>query len=416
MSALLRQAVRIARKELTEAFRDRQTLIYAVLVPLLLYPAVFFVLLQGWAFVRARAVAETAVVVTAGADAVLPEGWAATLRGRPGEPGRLQLETHAETWSVERASAWLGEHEEADAVLTFDDADPPQALLVTNASRPGSSVAQERVRERLATLSERARTERREELGLDADDLTPFTLETVNLASQRDMGGFLLSFMLPLFFVVMAVTGAFYPAVDMTAGERERRTLETTLSLPVAPLALATGKLLTTTALSLFAALLNLLGMGLAASTLLAGLPTGDDLAIEIPVTALVRFLPFAVLFAVFAAAVILGAMAWVKTYRQGQSLFGAIQIAFFVPAMVTAMPGLALTPALAPIPVVGAVLLFKERLQATDSDPLALWLVALSMVLYAALAVGLALVWTTRNELEGTRPGRLGRLLGGTS
>lgn len=413
----MRQALRIARKELTESFRDRQTLTYAVLMPLLLYPAVFFLLLQGWAFVRARAVAESAAVVVAGAEAVLAEGWEETLRGRADEPGSLELETHAEAWSVERATAHLLERDDSDAVLTFDDSTPPQALLVLNTSRPTASVAEERVRERLATLADQVRARERDELGLTAEDLTPFTVETINLASRRDMGGFLLSFMLPLFFVIMAVSGAFYPAVDMTAGERERRTLETTLSLPVPPLAFAAGKLFATTVLSLFAALLNLLGMALAAGTLLAGMPAGGALSIEVPVGALLRFLPFAVLFAIFTAAVILGAMSWVKTYRQGQSLFGGIQIAFFVPAMVTAMPGLTLTPALAPIPVVGAVLLFKERLQSADSDPLALWIVALSMALYAALAVALALAWTSRNELEGERRGWLSRLVtGGTT
>ena len=46
------------------------------------------------------------------------------------------------------------------------------------------------------------------------------------------MGGYLLSKVLPLIIVVMVLVGAFHPAIDITAGERERGTLETTLSAP----------------------------------------------------------------------------------------------------------------------------------------------------------------------------------------
>ena len=56
------------------------------------------------------------------------------------------------------------------------------------------------------------------------------------------MGGYLLSKILPLIIVVMVMLGAFHPAIDITAGERERGTLETTLSAPIARAALMTGK------------------------------------------------------------------------------------------------------------------------------------------------------------------------------
>lgn len=405
MSALPRQALRIAKKELTESFRDRQTIIYAVAMPLLLYPVVFFVLLQGWAFLKSRSEARTAEVVVAGAALTLPDDWEATFLGDTDEPGSVTVAARDEAWDLERAGEHLREHPDTDAVLTFDaTADPPRAQLVLDSSRAGAELAEERLRERLLGLIEEARDERRTQLGLDEDALVPFRFETLDLATKKDLGGFLLSFMLPLFFVVMSVTGAFYPAVDMTAGERERKTLETTLALPVPPLAFACGKLAATAVLSLFAALLNLLGTGLAAATLLAGLPGGGSLDVEVPLGALVSFFPFAVLFTVFAASVILAAMSWAKTYRQGQSLFGGIQLAFFVPAMVTAMPGLALTPGLACVPVVGAVLLFKERLQSAESDPLAVLLATAALIVYAAIAVGVALLWTTRNDLEGSR------------
>jgi len=59
-----------------------------------------------------------------------------------------------------------------------------------------------------------------------------FSLEDQSVAPRARVGGYVLSKLLPLIVVVMIMLGAFYPAIDITAGERERGTLETILSAP----------------------------------------------------------------------------------------------------------------------------------------------------------------------------------------
>src|SRR5262249_20161688 len=62
---------------------------------------------------------------------------------------------------------------------------------------------------------------------------------------------------------IMALTGAFYPAVDLCAGEKERGTMETLLISPASRSEIVLGKFLTVMLASVLTALLNLVSMGL---------------------------------------------------------------------------------------------------------------------------------------------------------
>ena len=90
-----------------------------------------------------------------------------------------------------------------------------------------------------------------------------FDIERENLAPATRIGGYLLSKALPLMILLMVLLGAFYPAIDVTAGERERGTLETVLAAPIPRLDLLLGKVLAVTALASASGLLNLASMSL---------------------------------------------------------------------------------------------------------------------------------------------------------
>ncbi len=64
----------------------------------------------------------------------------------------------------------------------------------------------------------------------------------------------------------MALTGAFYPAVDLCAGEKERGTMETLLISPAKRSEIVLGKFFTVMLASILTAVLNLVSMGLTGS------------------------------------------------------------------------------------------------------------------------------------------------------
>ena len=113
------------------------------------------------------------------------------------------------------------------------------------------------------------------------DCAAAFAVSAEGVAPQTAMGGYLLSKVLPLVIVVMVLLGAFHPAIDITAGERERGTLETTLSAPIPRAALMTGKVVAVATLAALSGFLNLASMSI---TVLEGAKlAGPERGVSLP-------------------------------------------------------------------------------------------------------------------------------------
>ena len=84
----------------------------------------------------------------------------------------------------------------------------------------------------------------------------------MDVAPESSRRAALWSKVLPFIVLIWALTGAFYPAVDLCAGEKERGTLETLLCSPAQRLEIVWGKLLTIMTFSVATSLLNLASLG----------------------------------------------------------------------------------------------------------------------------------------------------------
>ena len=91
---------------------------------------------------------------------------------------------------------------------------------------------------------------------------TPIQIEDVDLAAREQLSANLWSKLFPALLVIMALTGAFYPAIDLCAGEKERGTMETLLICPASRTEIVLGKFLTVLLFSVTTALLNLSSLG----------------------------------------------------------------------------------------------------------------------------------------------------------
>jgi ABC-type Na+ efflux pump permease subunit len=408
----LAASLRIAHAELLSSLRDRMTMVYAVLLPLALYPVLLFVVVQVFLVVRGReqhALVRVGVVEPADVAPADRQRLEDAMRGGPNAaatPGARPLEPvevlAARQGGEDAARAWLAEDDGPDAVLCGPRAEG--ALLVHDSTRGKGELAVRRLLPRLERLAEDLRQAGARDAGLGADALDALVVEARrDLAPQEDKAAFLLSFLLPMLMVMMTLSGAFYPAIDATAGERERGTHDTTLLLPVTRSTVLQGKILAVAALAMLATLLNVLAMGLSVGHLLGMLKGGGaDLQFEVPWTAFVAIAPLALLFAFFVAATMMVFASRAKTFKEGQAALGPLQLFFYLPAMAGALPGLALTPALACVPVVNVVLAFRDLLKGRVA-PLEYALAAVSLLVLALLAVRGA-TWFLQRE-EGGRP-----------
>jgi sodium transport system permease protein len=397
----------VARKELVTSFRDRQTVLYAVVLPLCMYPVLFWILVQGALFVQGKRertevsvglalvdpARDTAALETALAREVAPPA-EPDAEAEPGPPiAPVTLVRAPTTIDAEGARLWLEQsaaEPELDAVLWISGGGEPGRLYF-DSTDSGSRLAQKRVSQRLEPFLESARAQAAVELGHTPDDLATFDVQRANVAPQRDMFAYILSFLLPMLLVVMCVMGAFFPAVDLTAGEKERATVETTLLLPVKRLAVQQGKILAVCASSVLATALNLLALGLSAGHLLSMISGRLEVGVtELPVLALVAILPLALLFAFFVSAVLVAVASLAASFKEGQALLGPVQMIFILPAMAGVLPGLELDLRTAAIPVVNVVLAFRAMLQ-HRALPLEYAVTAATLLVYALIAIRLA-------------------------
>jgi len=141
-------------------------------------------------------------------------------------------------------------------------------VLYDQASR-GSEVARTRMQQLLESYQRRLVAEQLARRGLDTMLLAPLLVEYRNVASAQKMGGFVMGMILPYMIMMLVMVGALHTAMDITAGEKERRTIETLLVSNIDRRQIVAGKLLTAVAMGLITALMGLCSLGL---TVLSGL------------------------------------------------------------------------------------------------------------------------------------------------
>lgn len=394
----LASAFAVARKELGESFRDRQTLIYTFVLPLCMYPAMFWIMVQGALVVQGQKGAKDVTVgIVAAAEDVAAVRDAIEVENDGG--GSVTITFLDET----AAPASSSEREDLHALVESEEDGAPDAILFLPAGRSDetpaelfydstdsrSEIARGRVVRSLREWSETLRETAAVERDLDPAILDPILVRSLSVAEDKDKGALMLSLLLPMLMIVMCVLGAFFPAVDLTAGEKERNTAETTLLLPIPRLGLHLGKIFAVCATSMIATTLNLLALGLSAGHLVGQLSGMGDgkFSIELPVGALLFVAPFAILFAFFVSAALTGIASLASSFKEGQALLGPVQMVFIMPAMAASLPGLELTHTTAWIPIVNVALAFRAMLIG-DVETIPLILCAVSLILTAALAI----------------------------
>jgi sodium transport system permease protein len=350
-------------KELREALRDRRTLAIMILLPLVVYPLLSMLAAQvvtGREKQRDERPSTVAIVGESTERAPL----VAHLKANPTALVLLPAGTVSDV-----------EQGRLDVLVELSASQAGAVTLVYDASREESRAAEERVSDALAKSL--------------PDGCAPrFSSHSRDVAPRARLGGYLLSKALPLFVVLMVLLGAFYPAIDVTAGERERGTLETVLSSPIRRFDLMFGKIL---AVAFLASLTGLLNLGSMAVTLMQILRLGaEKVTLDIPwlgaLSASLVIVPAALLFA--SAFVAVGATA--RTFKEAQLLLLPIYFITVAPAMAGAVGDYRLAGITTFIPGMNVTLLARDLLagQATLSGILA---TLASTVLLSAVALAFA-------------------------
>ncbi len=419
------------RAELRAAFRERNIVINTVLMPALLYPVLLWVMFNGLLFVQGQAESMGSRVVLVGLP---PEH--DTVRGQIDTQEDLEIVEQARPFGEEEIRRALSE-ETVDAVVTFE----PRPGSVAESSEAGSSEAtaadkalddnftvrisydssHERssiARGRLhALLNDYRKDWFRERAGayLPPEDWDEFRIVPNNVATASQMGAMILGMLLPLYFVIMVAVGCMYPAIDSTAGERERGTWETTLTIATSRLSVVTAKYLYVSSLGFLAGALNLTAMTLTMGSVMAPLLQGEgEAAVEfgIPLAAIPLLFVGSLLLAASVAAAMMIFSAFARTFKEGQAMVGPIYIATFLPVLFLTREGIELTVGLACIPVVNVAMMVREAISGSFPAIPILVTFAVQALVIAALLRLAARILTFEDVVVGSYEGNFVRFL----
>ncbi|MEI7551858.1 MAG: ABC transporter permease [Verrucomicrobiota bacterium] len=402
--------VTVYRKELKDSLRDRRTLLSTIIIPTLVIPLLTLGLGKVMATIVTRAQEEIpTIAILGGVDS---PGVAAALRRAP----KLRIVPAPADWRRAISDKQLRAAVELPAGFEAGlRAGAAPAVHVYHYSGELKSDLGARAVERFLTdLREQTVAQRLAERGLAPTLARPFEFARENVAPPEKVGGNLFGGIVPYLIIILCFSGAMYPAMDLTAGEKERGTMETLLCSPVARVDLVLGKFLMVLTGSLAAMACLLLSMGLTAAVggtlLLSGgagkaaaaaagrnaaagaMPMIDPLGL---VGVLAMVLPVAVMFAAAAFTISLFA----KSYKEAQSYLAPMMIVVIMPAVVGMLPGIDLNVRLALVPLLNVSLVCKEMLSGVwHWNYLAL--IFGSSCLYAAGALGLAVKMFQREDV----------------
>lgn len=403
----------IFSREVRDQLRDRRTLFMIAVLPILLYPLLGTTLIQALHFLEKK---PTPILMAGASDVIddpdlpslvddeLTNKFNYLLFTDPGAAGLLELHFLADEREEDgsappnlRAEAvrtvLAGEYSAAiffppdfadrmekcrqanlrrlekfradkangESVDAEPPLDVPEPEIIFSSANEKSQIAFARLSDVLENWKEEILKEQLVAVGLPRSTAKPFDVETSDVAEGTGLrGAALWSKVLPVLLLLWAMTGAFYPAVDLCAGEKERGTLETLLSSPAERIEIVFGKLLTVMLFSMATAVLNLISIGITGWLFLAQFPAiGPPPAMAMVWVAIV-LVPVAALF----SASCLALAAFARSTKEGQYYLMPVLLITMPLVMVPLAPGMELNLGNSLIPVSGVVLLLRSMLE----------------------------------------------------
>ena len=391
-------------KELTDTLRDKRTVITTFLIPTLVIPGIIF----GAGFIMTKVIKKAQTEATS--VMVIGEENAPELVAGLRENEKFRVVDTAEDFKDQISNKAIRVAVEIPAGFEsgVSSETAPQVTIYHYQGEMKSSMGRGELHGFLNDYRDEMVAAGLLERGLPATIAQPFNVESENVAPPEKVGGNAVGGFVPYIVVILCMTGAMYPAMDLTAGEKERGTMETLLCSPVSRVNIVLGKFFMTLSASIATMALSLVMFAVSAmgaGKLFAGGGgggAGDEgggfmMLIDpwgmLGVFAMI--LPIAVLF----AAGLLTVSLFAKSFKEAQSYVSPLMIIVILPAVMGTLPGIELTWKTALVPITSLSLVCKEMLSGVWN-----WhfiaLIFGSQVVYAAVALWLCVKMFNRESV----------------
>lgn len=403
-------------KELRETLRDRRTLMFMFVLPLLLYPGMIIGMSKFQDSLEEQARDRTARLTVWG-DAtpdliedlkkrnfeVTRDDSRSVKDDVPAfEPIPVGDSKDAEQ-KAEKIRARLDSHplavaarpqileRKTDLVLAVwplkADGGLQHMAILFDSVREDSRRARGRLEIALDDYRKRLIAQREVERGLPKGFSTAIDLKARDVAPKARRSGFGLGMMLPFILLAVSATAGFYRAVDTTAGEKERNTMQTLLCAPVRSIEIVAGKFGAISLITMAAAAANIASLGMTFASVSRSVAGGGlTLSTWHYVVVFLTLVPVTFL----TSALFLAIGVFAKDFRDGQNLLTPVMMLTMMPAAITMLPGVESNAYTLMAPFVNVALLIKALLVG-EAKPDQIFVTVISSGAYAVLALSFA-------------------------
>jgi ABC-2 type transport system permease protein/sodium transport system permease protein len=414
---------RMCVKELRETLRDRRTIFTLILMPLLVYPVLSLALQRLILNSVSGNKSETVIVGVSSENDIEVLGAAIQLSRQltasdSYRPFRYQTIEKAEAtsavakptpppppitdWNATIVQKPLKDSLEAGEIdLTVsitrridqledqsNKSDSGKDFLFSIGYRENDSrseFALSEMRKMLQTLNEHEASKLRIANGLSRG--APFEMLASAIAGESSIASSLSS-VIPLVLVLMTITGAVYPAIDLTAGERERGTMEALIATPISRFALLLSKYVAVLTVAVLTAMANLIAMFVTLRfSGLADVLLGDK---GFSIWSVIAVFPLLIVFASFFSAILLALCSVAKSFKEAQAYLIPVIILSMGPGILSLLPSVRLTGTMAAIPLINMILMARECL-AGDLEIIPGIIAVSTTLCYAIIAMAIA-------------------------
>lgn len=396
----------VFKKELKELLRDKKTLLFVVVFPIVVFPVIFAIiaLISSQATREAEQKVHTYVIVNdqyapAFSDQMFYHKSFSLYKGE-----KTFTTVEALKAGVIAGDIDMGIYLPSDAENTLNISQQSQWQVVFNDAKSINFLF-ERVKELAKDYSNKLQAEKLASFGIDKAAqkaiLKPIEVRKIDTADTRENLGEKIGGFLPYLLIPLVLVGATYPAIDLGAGEKERGTLETLLLTPITRTELVLGKFITLLTTSIASTTITVLSMGcwIALALAFADLEfikvAFSTLAVTDLLMILVLLLPVAAIFSALALAISI----YARSFKEAQNYMTPLSMGVFFPIIISIMPNMELTTKTAFIPITNVALAIKEIVKGTVDYSL-VGLIFLATVLIAGALLAFCVKWFNKEDV----------------
>jgi sodium transport system permease protein len=382
-------------KELRDLLRDRRTVLSSIIIPTVIMPVVMLGFFKVAATIISRARQEVPrIMVIGGADSP-------GVRAELEKSGKFRVETASADWKAQisdkRVPAAVEIPDGFEKARELGSAPAIRIYKYEGEMKSGIAVGQ--LDSFFTGMRDQTTTRLLAKRGLPATIARPFEVTQVNVAAPEKVGGNLFGGIVPYVLIFLCLSGAMYPAMDITAGEKERGTMETLLCCPASRTDIVLGKFLTVLTGSVSAVVFSLISMavclflaGPAVAVGAAAMPKIAPLGI---LGVLAMVMPVAVLF----SAVLFTISLFAKSFKEAQTYMTPMVFLVVIPIIGGLLPGVELNSRLAVVPLLNISLVSKEMLSGVWHWKY-IGMIFASTALYAGMALAVAVQMFKREDV----------------